>query len=157
MEINEYLIKIFQIAKNMESLGLFRGEAVLSKTEFRLLREIIMEGEKGKDIISSELARRLGITRSAISQLVTKMERRGIVQRVESPSDKKIAYIRLSDKAYATFEEQCRQANAVMERITAEYGEERLKQLISAYDEFASVFRKAIAETRQAKQGEQNA
>ncbi len=139
MEINEYLITLIRVIKDMESLDFFMGDAKLSQTEFRLLREIIIEGEQGGKVISSELARRLGITRSAISQIVTKMEKRGILKRELSPTDKKIAYIRLSDAAYGVFEEQCARANAVMERVTEILGEEKLRSLIAAYDEFASV------------------
>lgn len=138
MEINEYLVKFIQIVKEMESLDFFMVGAKLSKTEFRLLREIIMEGEKGQKIISSELARRLGVTRSAVSQIVSKMEERGILQRVDSPTDKKIAYIQLSERAYAVFEEQCKQANSIMEQVVQRLGEEKTNGLIRTYDEFAS-------------------
>ena len=79
MEINEYLIKCFQLMRSMENIDFFAGAHELSRTEFRLLREVILEEEKGKNIISSELARRLGITRSAVSQIVTKMEKDGVV------------------------------------------------------------------------------
>ena len=82
MEINEYLIKSFELMRSLENIDFFDGVTNLSRTEFHLLREVILEAEKGKNIISSELARRLGITRSAVSQIVTKMEQRGIVKRV---------------------------------------------------------------------------
>ena len=146
MEINEYLLKLFQVAKDMEQLGFFGEEASLSKTEFRLVREIVMEEKQGNKIISSELARRLGITRSAVSQLVNKMEERDIVKRVNSPTDKKIAYIQLSDKALAEFNEQSKTANDLMARVAEIYGEERLKSLISAYDEFTATFEKVARE-----------
>ena len=136
MEINEYLLRFFQIVKEMENLDFFSGVSKLSRTEFRMLREIVMEEEKGKKIISSELARRLGITRSAVSQIVTKLEKRGVVQRVDSPIDHKIAYVCLSDSAVAVFEEQCREANEIMERVVNELGEEKLKRLFSSYEEF---------------------
>ena len=45
MEINEYLVKLFQAIKDLEGLDLFAGSTKLSRTEFRLLREIIMEGQ----------------------------------------------------------------------------------------------------------------
>ena len=140
MEINEYLIKCFQLMRNMENIDFFAGAHELSRTEFRLLREVILEEEKGMNIISSELARRLGITRSAVSQIVTKMEKDGIVTRVDSPTDRKIAYICLSQNARAVFEEQCKEANATMERIVEEIGEEKVNQFFSLYDEL----RKAI-------------
>ena len=87
MEINEYLLKLMLVAKDMEQLGVFGENASLSKTEFRLVRELVMEEKLGNKIISSELARRLGITRSAVSQLVNKMEEREIVKRVDSLTD----------------------------------------------------------------------
>ena len=101
MEINEYLIKSFELMRSLENVDFFAGVSNLSRTEFHLLREVILEAEKGKNIISSELARRLGITRSAVSQIVTKMEQRGIVNRVSSPTDRKIAYICLSESSMA--------------------------------------------------------
>ena len=90
MEINEYLIKLIQTTKDLECLDFFTGDAQLGKTEFRLLREIVMEGENGGKIISSQLARRLGITRSAVSQIVTKLEKKNIVKRVDSPDRKSV-------------------------------------------------------------------
>ena len=136
MEINEYLIKFIQTIKSVEEVDLFAASAKLSRTEFRMIREILIEREKGKEIISSELARRLGITRSAVSQLVTKMEKEGIVKRTSAPDDKKIAYVQLSERSLAVFEEQCRLANEIMERVVELLGEEKVKNLISAYDEF---------------------
>lgn len=151
MEINEYLIKLFNTMKDMENLNMFASDAKFSKTEFRLVREIILEGERDGKIISSELARRLGITRSAVSQIVTKMEQKGILKRVDSPYDRKIAYVQLTDSAYAVFEVQCAQANMMMEKVAAAFGEERLKQLIADYDDLSKVFRKIIKEEFQDK------
>lgn len=146
MEINEYLIKCFQLMRNMENIDFFASVHELSRTEFRLLREVILEAEKGKSIISSELARRLGITRSAVSQLVTKMEKDGVVNRVASPTDRKIAYIRLSENSRVVFEEQCRKANATMERIVAEVGEDKVRDFFNLYDEFSKSIDKVMKE-----------
>ena len=142
METNEYLIKLIQAAKEMESLELFADRAKLSKTEFRMLREIAIEREKGKDIISSELARRLGVTRSAISQIVVKMEARGIVERAASPVDKKIAYVRLSEQATAFFMEQCRVVNELITRVVGEFGADKMDALLASYQEFCAVLAK---------------
>lgn len=148
MEINEYLIKFFQIVRDMENMDFFAGVSKLSRTEFRLLREVVMEEEKGRSIISSELARRLGITRSAISQIVTKLELKGIVKRVDSPTDRKIVYIRLSDNSLTVFEEQCKEANAIMERVVELIGEEKMKAFFGAYEEVGDAIAKAIKEAK---------
>lgn len=146
MEINEYLVKLFNVIKDVESLDLFAFGARFSKTEFRLLREVVLEGEKGKRIISSELSKRLGVTRSAVSQIVTKFENENVLKRVASPTDRKIAYIELSDEAYAVFEEQCKQANKLMDEVAKRYGKDRLQQLIDDYDAFVRVFSSAKKE-----------
>lgn len=140
MEINEYLVKIIGAMKAAEEFDFFPATSKLSQTEFRLLREVILEQEKGSEIISSELARRLSITRSAVSQIVSKLEQRDIVKRVNSPVDKKIAYVHLSDNARAIFEEQCAQANEFMDKIVKTYGEDKLKKFLKMFDEFIGVF-----------------
>ena len=139
MEINEYLIKSFELMRSLENVDFFAGVSNLSRTAFHLLREVILEAEKGKNIISSELARRLGITRSAVSQIVTKMEQRGIVNRVSSPTDRKIAYICLSESSMAVFEEQCKHANETMKRIVELYGEDKIRTFFNEYVELRKV------------------
>ena len=140
MELNEDLVSFFQIVREMETGELFEHKSKLSGTEFRMLREILLEGEKGKCIISSELARRLGITRSAVSQIVTKLEKQNIVQRTASDTDRKIAYIKLSPRAVEVFEEQCRHPNRVIEKVVRIYGEEKMDELIASCKELSRVF-----------------
>ena len=153
MEINEHLIKFIQITKDMENLDLFADAAKLSRTEFRMIREILMEREKGKDIISSELARRLGITRSAVSQVVTKLEARNIVMRTDAPNDRKIAYVRLTEHSLSVFEEQCAQANAIMECVSATLGEKKIDELVKLYLGRTRRMRKGYAQTDRHQKG----
>ena len=156
MEINEYLIKSFELMRSMENIDFFDGVTNLSRTEFHLLREVILEAEKGKNIISSELARRLGITRSAVSQIVTKMEQRGIVKRVASPTDRKIAYICLSESTMAVFKEQCRHANETMQRIVDVYGEDKIRTFFEEYDALRKVVDQVMKEReKERKQSKQ--
>ncbi len=129
MELNDYAVRLFKAVEAVANLKFFGDSAKLSRTEFKLLREVVSERTKGRDIISSELARRLGITRSAVSQLVTKLEERGIVVRTAAPDDKKIAYIRLSDNSLATYEEQCRELNELLENCANKFGKDRMQRL----------------------------
>ena len=145
MELNEYLVKIFGVVKDMDCMNLFGDSSTLTKTEFRLLREVASEAEKGNDIISSELARRLGITRSAVSQIVSKLERQNVVVRVASAHDKKIAYVRFSEQSRAMFEEHCRQANCLIEEVVDELGTEKMDNLVSSFYEFISTIKRVCA------------
>ena len=139
IEINEYLLKLFHLVKDLGDIDFFWGKAKLSRTEFRILWEVANEQCEGSDIISSELARRIGITRSAVSQIVAKLEKNGIVKRVGSEYDRKIAYIRLTDEAKETFLQQARQANEFAERVLAEFGRERLDKLLDESREFSEL------------------
>ena len=151
MEINEHLIKLIGVAKGFGELDFFAGKDDLTKTEFRLLQEVVIEQEKGSDIISSALAKRLGVTRSAVSQIVTKLERENIVRRVPSDFDRKIAYIRLSDYAKSMFVRQCERANALMAELERKFGKKRLENFIGEYDELCKIARKIAEKNKEEK------
>lgn len=151
MESNKYLNKLILTVKFMEGLDLLPLNANLTQTEFRLIREIVMEREVGKQIISSELARRLNITRSAVSQLVTKLEKRGIVKRTSSPTDRKIFYVELSDSSIAVFEKLCDEANELINKVIAEFGEDKADRLIELAEELAAAFEKVRGNSKTEK------
>lgn len=147
--MNDYVAEFIHILRKVEGLDLFPETAKLSKTEFRILREIIEESEKGNSIISSELARRIGITRSAISQIVNKMEQRGIVKRVSAPNDKKIAYIQLSESTHGVYEEQCKEAGDMLKKIVAVYGKENMDKFIASCNDLIDAFKTVRTEMKE--------
>lgn len=147
MELNEYAVSLFQAVEQVENLKFFGDSAELSKTEFRLMREVINEREKGKDVISSELARRLSVTRSAVSQIVTKLEERGIVVRTPAPNDKKIAYIRLSERSEAVYEQQCKQVNDLLNAVAEKFGAARMKRIEKDCTDFLKLLNETYAQT----------
>lgn len=102
-------------------------------------------------LISAEIARRLKVTRSAVSQIVCKLEERGIIERVPAGDDKKIAYIKLTDKTVELFNEQLKHVNKFMEGVVEEYGENKLKELIRSYDEFSAIMTRRQEEAKQEK------
>ena len=140
MEINQLVTKILNGVREFDSLNFFGGKGRFTQTEFRLLMEIYCEEEKGRSIISAELAHRLGVTRSAVSQIISKLEARDVVKRVASSTDKKIAYIRFSDKAVDALKEQCNRINEIMNKVIEDFGEERLQKMLYDFDEFSAAF-----------------
>lgn len=136
MENNEYVGKLIQMLRRVEIADLFMDKKEFTRTEFRMLREIATERANGREIISSELARRLGVTRSAISQIAAKLEERGVIERVPSPVDKKIAYVRLSGRSLAAYEEQCAAAAEVIGKVVEKLGTEKMDAFFAANEEF---------------------
>ncbi len=150
MEIGQSIIRLLQLAKEMESVAVFFESEHFSKTEFRLLREVVFEQKQGKKIIASELARRLGITRSAVSQLINKLEERGIVERTHSPTDRKISYVELTENANTLFAREYERANEVLNRVVEAVGKEKLNTLVSASEEFVEAFKSVTEEMKKA-------
>ena len=85
-------------------------------------------------------------TRSAVSQMVKKLESKGVVRRVPDSRDKKIAYIELSDKARSIYEESRARVNGLLERIVAKLGEEKVEHFITGTNEFIDAFCEATEE-----------
>ncbi len=132
----EYLGKIFTMLKKMESVALTKVKSHFNNSEMRLLGEVILAGYSGKRIISTQLASRLGVTRSAVSQMVNKLEARGIVKRVPDDVDRKIAYIELSDTARSYYGEEMKICCDFVGEVMEKMGEEKLNALIELSDEF---------------------
>ena len=139
----EYLLEFFRIAKHWEGLQFNKTKRCLNNTEMRLITEVIAAKNENKRLISTQLATRLGVTRSAISQIVAKLEKQGVVIRVPDAVDRKIAYIELSDKAMKIYTEEWLTACADFEKIIAIYGTEKLDTLIELTGEFISAFERA--------------
>ncbi len=148
IELNGYLVRFLSIVQGLDAARLFSEVSKLTKTEFRILREILVEQQKGGHIISSELARRVGVTRSAISQIVSKLEERDVLVRSDAPDDKKIAYVEFSPKAYDLFNKECARVNTIMEKVVNEVGERKMETWLAECDEIIETVRRVNTETQ---------
>ncbi len=146
MEGSNLMQEMYAIGKRLEELKIFHRAMPFNNTEMQMMREIIAAKERGSRVISSGLAKLLGITRSAVSQMVNKLESKGVVRRVPDSRDKKIAYIELSDKARSIYEESRARVNGLLERIVAKLGEEKVEHFITGTNEFIDAFCEATEE-----------
>ena len=135
-ENKEYLRQIFSVLKGMEGLMDLGGSHDLNTTELRLISEVIFAGVENRRLISTQLATRLGVTRSAVSQMVNTLEGRGIVCRVADEVDKKIAYIELTQWAQEHFKEDIEKYSDFIAQLVARFGEARLKKMLSLMQDF---------------------
>ncbi len=144
MELNDYATRLYGFVHEVEALKFFGDPARFSQTEARLLKEVMAENAQGRDIISSELARRLGVTRSAVSQLVTKLEGEGVLQRVAAPDDRKIAFVRLSDSAAEDFDRKCRELNELLDVCAEKFGKDRMQRLSVDSADFITLIKETL-------------
>ena len=146
MEGSNLMQEMYAIGKRLEELKIFHRAMPFNNTEMQMMREIIAAKERGSRVISSGLAKLLGITRSAVSQMVKKLESKGVVRRVPDSRDKKIAYIELSENARSIYEESRARVNGLLERIVAKLGAEKVEHFITGTNEFIDAFCEATEE-----------
>ncbi len=143
MKTSELLQDLYGLTKRLEDIRLFRQDMPFNNTQMQLLGEILRADEAGQRIISSRLAKLLGITRSAVSQIVNKLEEKKIVRRVSDEHDRKIAYIELTPEAQKLYEQMCVRADLILGRVVAQLGEDKVAGFIAGANEFIDAFHAA--------------
>lgn len=145
MDANRLLQELYSIARRLESAQLFNHAFPFNNTEMQLMKEILQAKEAGERMISSKLAKVLGITRSAVSQMVNKLEAKNVVKRVPDDKDRKIAYIELSDTARAKYEDMKERVNSILSGVIGELGDEKVETFVKSAHEFVDAFDGAVA------------
>ena len=142
----KYLEAIFDLMKQREGFVLFDQNNHFSNTEIRMIGEILAAEVEGRRLISTQLATLLGITRSAISQIVNRLESKGVIKRVDDDVDRKIAYIVVQEEWLEKYQEEFKRCSNFAGRVVKTYGVEKFDTLCSLFNEFF-----ATVEQEQAK------
>lgn len=133
----KYLRKIFTMLREIEVSINAQSHEKYNNTEIRLMNEIVYATGTGERLISTQLASRLGITRSAVSQIVAKMEKDGALRRVPDAVDRKIAYIELTDEIAATYKVIVSEYADFVGKVVAYMGASKMERLFTLADEFS--------------------
>ena len=144
----EYLAKVFALIRSRDEIAFADTKTHFNKTELRLINEVIAANTAGKRVISTQLAKRLGVTRSAISQIVNRLEARGVITRVSSEHDKKIAYIELSNEILAQYGEDIEKSKRFVGALVEEFGEENFNKLCELTEAFVALAKTHIKKKR---------
>lgn len=135
----KYLQAIYEVNAKREGFAITNKCTHFNDTELRLLAEIVSAKQEGKRLISTQLATRIGVTRSAISQIVNRLETEGIVMRVPDAVDRKIAYIEFTEKTVEIYEKDWKLCQRYIGSVVKKFGEERFYQMCSLCNEFISL------------------
>ncbi len=144
MDANRLMQEIYSISKQLEGAREVYHSLPFNNTEMLMMREIVVAQGEGRRLISSRLAEKLDITRSAVSQIVNKLEAKKIVRRVPDAKDRKIAYIELTEEAYGAYTDIKWRINAVLENLIARFGEGRLAKFLTEAHEFIGAFNSSV-------------
>ena len=134
-ENKTYLFKFFGMLKEVQLISMAQKNERFNNTEVRLMSEIVYAKSKGERLISTKLADRLALTRSAISQIVAKLEGEGVVRRVPDEIDKKIAYIELTETTEEKFRQVVEQYAEFIGQVVARFGVKKMDKMLSLVEE----------------------
>ena len=131
-----YVRAFYQIVKKSEGLYLTAKNARFSDTELRLIAEISAASHENKRLISTQLATKLGVTRSAVSQIVNRLEEAGAIKRVPDAIDRKIAYIEVTDETMDSYRADIKTCSDFIGRVVEKFGAEKFQQMKNLLEEF---------------------
>lgn len=121
----------------------FFGEPELREAFFGLVMLIRHSCETHPEqpgVMVSELARRLNQSTAAVSQKITILEQKGLVERTVSPEDRRVCYIRLSDQGDQALNHALEWLSAQFSGVLEQMGPEKSTQLLQLLDELATLF-----------------
>lgn len=139
-----YLGKIQAMTRNLQNVVFVKGKKSFNNSELRMLEEIVAADKKGERLISTQLADKVGVTRSAISQMVNRLSEKGLVQRVPDDVDRKIAYIELTGNAKELYNAQRKRMGEVVAKVVADFGADKANQMLKLVDEFCDSVYKIV-------------
>lgn len=118
----------------------------LNRTEVAML-SLIGRAELIDDkVISTQIAKELNITRSAVSQTVDRLVEKGHVRREASPYDKKIAYIVLTEEYRDGIKGKIEENISLTESVLQEMGERDAETFLLSVRRFYSLREKVKKE-----------
>lgn len=132
----KYLGAVFVLLKKRDGIAISDKKTRFNDTELRMLSEILAAKYEGRRLISTQLATLLGVTRSAVSQIVNRLEGQGVVVRVPDEVDRKIAYVEVTEETLATYEDDLKSCLDFIGRVVEKFGEENFTTMCELYDEF---------------------
>ena len=132
----KYLYMVFSMLKKRENLTISTRKTHFSDTELRLIAEVLSAKYEGRRLISTQIAKLLGVTRSAISQIVKNLEKEGVVKRVPDAVDRKIAYIEVTQETMATYDADLKACASFIGGAVERYGEEKFLNMCEMFGQF---------------------
>lgn len=139
----KYLYEVFNLLKKRDELSLSAKQTHFSDTELRMIAEILSAKVNGKRLISTQLAKLLGITRSAVSQIVNRLEESGVVRRVPDAVDRKIAYVEVTEETLEKYSADLQICLNFVGEVVERFGEEKFYNMCALFGEFADTVEKA--------------
>lgn len=111
----------------------------ITNKEFFILKAIIAYEKNGKKITSTEISHMLCISRAAVSQFVSSLEKRGYILRSTSRNDRRKTYLEITEKGEKTINETEKHLDNVFNTVKTKLGNERFDTLICLLKDISEI------------------
>lgn len=95
---------------------------------------------EGRSLTASELCARTRILKSQMNAILGSLERKGIISRQRSHSDRRQVELRLMPEGFARYESTHRRVLGMVDRLIARMGEEKVRSLLPLLRQAAEIF-----------------
>lgn len=114
-------------------------DSAISCSELSIIKSIHDNSLKERKVNVTEIASDLHMSKSAVSQLIAKLEKKGLVKRKLNLLDKKINYIVVSKKAITIYDKTKEDAKEIILSVVNKMGEKDSIELCKLLDKLSVV------------------
>jgi DNA-binding MarR family transcriptional regulator len=114
-------------------------DSAISCSELSIIKSIHDNSLKERKVNVTEIASDLHMSKSAVSQLIAKLEKKGLVKRKLNLLDKKINYIVVSKKAITIYDKTKEDAKEIILSVVNKMGEKDSIELCKLLDKLSAV------------------
>lgn len=141
MEINMETAKMIDSFKNLsESIKkMFDSNIELSISELKLIETIETNSKNNNFVNISDLSNILKISKSAVSQCVSKLEKKGYIKRKISLKDKKIGYLYITENCKIKYKEKKELCENIVKKVVEKLGDDKILKLSGLIDDLSNV------------------
>ncbi|KKC45890.1 MarR family transcriptional regulator [Paenibacillus sp. D9] len=118
-------------------------DANMTAPQYSILQTLAHEGSR----TSSELAAKLGVTPSAVTNLSGKLVDKGYIERVVSEEDRRHVHLRITESGRAAEQRLVERFLQLTDGLWTEFSAEELDLLIHSYEKMIAHLQKRIQET----------
>lgn len=117
----------------LSAYGFAHGEVVILDT----IQKISDSSDNGVKV--TQIAKALGISVPAVSKSVNSLERKGFISRIENNSDRRVTYIKMTEKGYEHLRQGCDITERIKERVEKDIGHERFTEFFKTLHEIPDI------------------
>lgn len=138
--------------RRSSAAGVLHSQAVarrvgINSSDLECLDLILMKGPS----TAGDIARHTGLTSGAVTGLIDRLERLGLVERAADPDDRRKVLVRVRDRAIAPIAAHFTPMEKTMQALLAGYSRDELKLLIDFAERGADLVLTRVAELNKGK------